>query len=232
MASKRREKSNLPIVLFLILGIAAISAAVYFSMKDQINTFFSNLFSTSKVENFIDEKIIGSEGELGEVKSSANLKDMMDITELRTLNYRFNSICEKVVDGKPVCYLAYKGRITLGIDMKSDEVETTVDESSKTITVVLPNVKILDEEVDSESIEYIFFDNSYNTPDLGKNALSDCKNDLHGKVIKEALMFKMADDNTKKNVEAILEPIIDQCFNKAYRLNVLFAKEMGGQENA
>ena len=69
-------------------------------------------------ESFVDDKIIGHEGEIVEVKSRANLEDVIKISQLRTMTYKYDSIASVTEGDRPLYYIAYKGTVILGIDAK------------------------------------------------------------------------------------------------------------------
>ena len=107
--------------------------------------------------------------------------------------------------------VAYHATVNIGFDMK--EIQVTVDDSeeeNKKITVVLPNIEIVDVEVEPGSLDYIFEESSANTQDVIREALSACKEDARTECSTNELLFALARENAGNTVKALTAPLLEQ----------------------
>lgn len=152
----------------------------------------------------------GSEG--GEVNtiSEATLKEVVAISELSTVSYTYNAIALVYAeDGKTLKYhVAYKGTVKAGIDF--EEISITVDDDSKLINIKIPDVKILDCEVDAGTLDYIFEKDKYNIPTVSSEAYKICLEDLKTKARQEKDLKTLAQDNAVSAVKGLIEPWVKQ----------------------
>ena len=76
--------------------------------------------------------------------SEANLKKVIEVSTLSTVEFTYNSITSLMTeDNKKIkCHVAYEGHIYAGIDM--NKIKISVDEDSKVISITLPEPEIQD----------------------------------------------------------------------------------------
>ena len=102
--------------------------------------------------------------------TEATLEEVIEISDLSTLDYAYNSITDvKDEDGETVKYhVAYKGKVTAGIDL--EKVDVSVDEETKKIVVRVPETMIQNIDVDMGTMEFIFEKDKYETETVTQEA--------------------------------------------------------------
>lgn len=218
--SSRKKKSKLqnnPIIVKLnsmplfvrIIGLVLLSALVIALTIGII----SAIGSKSK---------IGSEAEIITVSS---LKKVIDKEELRTFSAVFNAVARKYNDKDPSIidyYVSYKSTIKLGINL--EDIKISIDESddNKTnnkIVISVPKPQILENQVDSDSLETIFRDNSYDKQGVLGEALVLCEKDVQERASENNLIFSSAEENAISMIKALVTPFVEQLDEK-YDLEV------------
>jgi len=136
------------ILLIAVLACAMVFVCTVVSMMI-INKF--DLFGTSR--NAVTSEFIGHR--------------IQEISELGTLHHQYRKMASyqdvaKLVESLPdwrinrsikEFVLIYKGDVKLGYDMK--DIQIFVDKITKTITITLPDPKILSHSIDFESIDVV-----------------------------------------------------------------------------
>ena len=89
----------------------------------------------------------------------------------------------------------------------------SVDEENKSITVTIPEPKILDLSVDFDSIDYIFLKDKHETETVSEDSYQLCLNDMRENLEMDTSMMKKAKKNTENLVLALLKP-----FSKEYSI--------------
>lgn len=229
MQNAMSRRATLRIILISVVAIAFLitTLVVVFkltkkkdkpTLKDQVQT----------LQNVMQSEIIGSEGELTDVVSTPNLSEIININQLRTISYRYNSICEVRDINGPAYYMSYEGNVYLGIDM--NRVNYSIDERNQYVRITLPPVRIVSATVAPNSIDYIFIDDSYNTPETGAQAQGECQDDLEGKVNSDWTLIRMAREATISEVTALFNPIMEQYYPE-YSLIVEYESSSTGGNN-
>lgn len=214
------------IIVVAITAVLSFTAGLIWFNRPKADSNINATEIVNGVGTFVRDNVIGSEGNVKEVTSSANLEKIIKISQLRTFSYNYNSICDVVEDHKVVYHIAYKSTVELGIE--ADEIKYEIDPVKLSVKIILPEVKIQDTAVDPNSLEYIFVDEKYNTPNIGTRAQALCLEDLKKKIADEPLMMELARENTKREVEAMFGPIVSQFYSE-YRFEVVFAEPQGGK---
>lgn len=144
------------------------------------------------------------------VVSETSLKEMLEIDELATLEYFYNSVTQvlKEDSNKVKYHVAYKGNIRYGINF--EQVEIMIDETNKQINVVVPEVNLLDSNVDIESLDFIFEKDKYETETVIIEAKEVCEADLETKALQNENLKNMAKENAVDTINALLCPWIEQ----------------------
>lgn len=155
-----------------------------------------------------------------EVVSETSLKEMIEIDELATLEYFYNSVAKvKEEDADKVKYhVAYEGTIRYGINF--EQIGISIDEKNKIINIVLPNVSLIDSNVNVETLEFIFEKDKYETETVVMEAKSICESDLETKATQNSDLKKMAKENAIDTINALLCPWIEQ-FAEEYKVVVM-----------
>lgn len=157
--------------------------------------------------------VIHGQNEEGKIATITNssLKKMIEISELSTLEYTYNAVVTKYHDDKEKTddnikyHVAYEGTIKAGISFD----EINIDIEDKHITITVPDVKVLDVNVNMGTMEYIFTKEKYETEKISVEAYKLCKEDLNKRVRDEKILFETAHDNAVSVVEAMFMPWIE-----------------------
>ena len=210
------------IVIAICAAVLVICLTVIFVVKT-IEKNKADIPTPSEVmdaaESFVEEEIIGSEGELVEVTSAPQLSDLIAIEQLRTVSSTYRSIAAVSDSSGPVYYVIYSASIVCGIDMT--QVQYVIDEETQTIRIILPDVQVLSSTVSQDDMEYMFIDHSYDTPEVGAEAQRICEGVLAQELENNTALFETARANTANEVEAMFSPIIQQYYSE-YTLEVVY----------
>lgn len=141
--------------------------------------------------------------------SETSLQDIIEISELSTVDYTYNAIAKAVDEDEEVkYYVAYEGIVTAGINFEKIDIE--VDEENKRITFIVPDVEVQDIEVNMGTMEYIFEDDDYETETVSQEAYKISLADLENRVKEENMLFDLAKENAIESVKALFTPWIEQ----------------------
>ncbi len=210
-----KKKSKKPLIIGLILIVIVVGVVFLLIHSKQ---YLKNKEDVSeKVEEFVEEKVIGEEGEVTTI-TEAQIKDVFEISELQIADYIYNAVtdvCDS--DGKLKYHVAYEGTVTAGIDF--DAIDISVDDENKIITITVPDVTIQDAIVDEGSLEYIFEKKKYDNEGVFKEAYAICQNDLDARAENEKKLLDLAKENARQVIEAMVEPWVEQ-INDEYTLEI------------
>lgn len=139
------------------------------------------------------------------VITSSTLTDVIDIAELSTAQFTYNGVVElkhKEEDKKAYGFIKYNTVLKAGIDMH--DVKFDIDHEKKTVGVMLPEIIINANLVDTESISFI--------PENTKIALSDaitkCEEDAQAEAEETTALKDIAKENLKSTIEALTAPLL------------------------
>ena len=204
-----KKKSKLPKrIIFLLVIIILIIGACFAIQKIKNKANFGKDIAEN-VEDFVEEEIIGSEGEVSTI-SEAQIEEVFEISELQTADYIYNAVTEVYdEDGTTLKYhVAYEGTVTAGIDF--DAIDINIDDENKTINIKVPEVTIQDAIVNAGLLEYIFEKKKYNTETVFKEAYDVCQKDLDNRAANETKLLDLAKENAKQVIEAMVKPWVEQ----------------------
>jgi hypothetical protein len=206
-------KRIIPLLLVVLLIIVLCCI-----LKQLIGKKHSVETISSEVEQFVDEKIIGTEGEVTTITESEIL-GVFQISELQTSDYIYNGIKAVYDDsGRNIkYYVAYEGKITAGIDFNDIKIE--INNDTKEINITVPNAKIQNYDVDAGNLEYIFTDDKYNDDNILQEAYDKCLMDLKSKANSEDKIIEQAKANAINVVEALVSPWVEQV-DSEYKVTV------------
>ncbi len=165
--------------------------------------------------------VVGTEASV-QVDSTVSIEDIIEISELQTLNYQYDAICRVYeADGvTPKYYVAYEGTVVLGVNLS----ELTIDygdPDSHVITITIPEVAIQSCTVDAGTLDYIFVDNAYNNEQVPIEAHVLCEQDLYSRVVGDETMMEIARNNTEAEIEGLTRPLVEQ-FYPDYTLEIVW----------
>lgn len=150
--------------------------------------------------------------------SVSSLKQVLQISDLSTAEYTYNSVAtKKTEDGTVKYYVAYKGTVTAGIDF--DSIQFEISEDKKLIKIDIPEIKITETSVAPESLDYIFTSDKYETETVSQEAIKLCQADLSEKIKYDFAFFEIATANAESTIMSLFTPLLDS-LNEPYNIDI------------
>lgn len=150
------------------------------------------------------------------VITSTQLQEILQISDLSAYSVVYNGIaCVYNEKNEPAYYVSYDSEVKLGIDMADiavsiEEVKASDEaESVKKVVVTLPEIHIKDILVDMASLDYMFFDKSYETKDVSSQAYAACIADVGEESRANEEIYEFARNNCENVVSALIKPVIE-----------------------
>ncbi|MDO4788247.1 MAG: DUF4230 domain-containing protein [Johnsonella sp.] len=137
--------------------------------------------------------------------TSSTLKEAIDIAELSTSQFTYNGIAKLYQDekkGRVKCHIRYNATVKAGIDMHAVRFE--INDVSRTIRPILPEIRITSNTVDEKSLSFI----PNNTKLELKDALVLCREDALAEAKESKELLISAEENLRSVIEALLLPLI------------------------
>ncbi len=184
----RKTSKGLPLKLKLIFGfiiLLVVGGAIFFTY-DQLFVNKGHRLSTV---------------------SSSTLTDVIEISNLSTLEFTYNAVVTVNTDEetpKVKYHVSYEGLVTAGIDIK--KVEVSIEDNRILITV--PEATIQSVSINPGTLDFIFEKSKYNTQDVPSEAYKLCKQDLERRAQEEEDLLKVAKENAASAISALIEPWI------------------------
>ena len=139
----------------------------------------------------------------GVTVSVATLKEAVNISKLSTAEFTYNGIADKTDENGNIEYhIYYKGTAKAGIDM--NQIDFSIDENTKKITISIPPITISNPIVDESSVEYLPSNANVELRDV----IATCKTDLQNEITANPSLLETSETNLKSTLEALLLPII------------------------
>ena len=139
--------------------------------------------------------------------TTSTLQKVLNISDFSTLEFRYGSVVQSQDDkGKAKYYVTYNGTVKIGIDFAEIAKNITIDPSAKTVTVKIPEPKVLSTNVNVDTLDYIFMKDKYNKTGLTDEALKLCKQDLKNELDNTPEVFHIARENAETAVKQLLDP--------------------------
>lgn len=163
---------------------------------------------------------IASKKSKPEIISKSTLEKIINVSELSTFEAVYNGIAESTDENEPEkvnYYVSYDARVKAGIDF--EKVDITVNTDEKIITVVLPEIKITDVNVDITSLDYIFENDKANTETVSEEAYKKCIEDVTNESNSEDAIYELAEQNARNIVQALISPFVEQ-LDSEYQLEI------------
>lgn len=149
-------------------------------------------------------KIFKKEEPVKEVITVSTLEKIVEVSDLSTFRVVYNG----VACAGDKYYVSYEATVDAGINF--EEIEISVDNEAKKVTVDLPQAEILDIYVDIASLDYIFIDKKANTETVSEQAYKLCMYDVKVESKGQQAIIDIAQQNAENIVRALVQPFLDQ----------------------
>jgi hypothetical protein len=146
-----------------------------------------------------------------EIITTANLKKIIEVSELSTYECIYNGIVTVNNAKKPEkvdYHVSYEAKVKAGINF--EEVIIDVDNETKTIAVDIPQVAIHSVSVDFKSMDFIFENKKAETNSISADAYKKCEADVRDETKTNEAIYNLAEENAKNIIEALLKPFVNQ----------------------
>lgn len=146
-----------------------------------------------------------------EIITTANLKQIIEVSELSTYECVYNGIAVINNEEKPDkidYYVAYNAKVKAGIDFEA--VVININQETKVITVEIPQVKIHSINVDMGSMDFIFVNKKAEASGVTEQAFKQCENDVKEETEVTDAIYELAKKNAENIIKALLTPFINQ----------------------
>ena len=140
--------------------------------------------------------------------SESSLKEIIEISELSTVEYTYNSIVTVSNEKEQKYHVAYKGIVKAGFDF--NELAISDEKENKKVIITVPKIKINSVKIDEESLDFIFIKEKYNTETTYQEAYAKCVDDLIVKAEKNTQLKEMAKENAVTTIKALIKPWEEQ----------------------
>ncbi|MCM1046641.1 MAG: DUF4230 domain-containing protein [Candidatus Gastranaerophilales bacterium] len=189
-SEREEQKTVTGIILIAVLTVIIIAAFAiwYFFFRDQ------------------------TANETVTVVTSAQLEKVLQISELSTYKVTYNGVAS-VSDDKDTLlyYVAYEADVSIGIAMEQIRVEVDeTDAENKKIVVTLPEVEIVNVDIDPGTLDYIFEKKSADTEDVSATAIPACRADAREECLSNETLFELAKENAANTINALMKPLMEQ----------------------
>lgn len=142
------------------------------------------------------------------------LDKIKNITDLATAEYDYTGVVKVHKDrtnpkSDIAYYVSYTGSYKAGIDFSAIDVITDPDDPSQ-IIISIPQIHIINPNVDPDSLDYIFLDNSAKTETVHAVAYQACVDQLRSVTGQDSSLLKIANDNARELIKALVDPLMSQ----------------------
>lgn len=146
-----------------------------------------------------------------EIITTANLKKIIEVSELSTYECVYNGIAVINNEEKPEkidYYVAYNAKVKAGIDFES--VVININQETKIITVEIPQVKIHSTKVDFDTMDFIFVNKKAEASGVTEEAYKQCEKDVENETKVTDAIYELAKKNAENIIKALLAPFVSQ----------------------
>ena len=144
------------------------------------------------------------------VTNESVLKEAIKLSKLNTYETFYEGIAVKHekddISRKAVYYVSYKASVKYSINL--DEIDVSRDDVNKNYVITLPELTLNKPNVFTDSLDYIFINNSYTKESVYSEALAMAEQDVYEESLLNINMREAALYNTKKVITALLTPFI------------------------
>lgn len=156
-------------------------------------------------------KLAGKEPERPEVITVSSLQKIIHVSELSTFTAVYNGIAEVKNETKPEetdYYVSYEAKVEAGLDL--EQIDLSVNQEAKVITVQLPDIYLTDINVDITSLDYIFLNPKANTSTVTQAAFQACEADVQQECQEQTAIYDLAKQNAVNVLTALIHPLLEQ----------------------
>lgn len=145
--------------------------------------------------------------------TKSTLTDVIKTSQISTYQMTYNGVAKKVKKGekKAVYLVNYETNIKAGVDMRKIEIMSIEDNK---ISIKLPAIEIEEPNVDMQKLDYIFYDKSEDKEGVTNEAYKLAVNDAKTETKNNKAIKKLAEDNLKRLLKALIDPLIEENGNK------------------
>lgn len=141
----------------------------------------------------------------------STLKEIINVSELSTFTSVYNGVAQVMNEKNQInYYVSYEATVKAGIDF--DKIIIYIDEPNKIINITMPPAHITEINVDIASLDYIFINNNANTTSVSQEAYKACEADVQKESKQQEEIFRLATENAKNTLTALIDPIIEQLY--------------------
>ncbi|WP_195990196.1 DUF4230 domain-containing protein [Clostridium sp. D53t1_180928_C8] len=155
--------------------------------------------------------VSGNKKQKVEVIATSTLQKIISVNELSTFQVVYNGIAE-VLNQRDIdkvdYYVSYMSRVNAGIDF--GQVKIDVNHDNKIITATIPEIKIMDINVDITSLDYFFYNKKANNETVSQEAYKSCLEDVKKEVSEKEDIYELAEENAKNILKALISPFVEQ----------------------
>ncbi len=149
-----------------------------------------------------------------QIISESALEDIIKINELSTYETQYNGIATVMNDNdteKIDYHISYKAKVKVGIDISQIDIYIVYSEENNlnTVVITLPEVTILDTEVDTSELEYMVINNKSDTLIETERAFKACNDDVKNESSQDKAIFEFAKQNAENIIEGLIQPFFD-----------------------
>ncbi|MBQ5592181.1 MAG: DUF4230 domain-containing protein [Clostridia bacterium] len=196
--NKKKVKTSVVIKMVAIIIAFLIAFGIFAGVHSMI------------LENFSEEEII----------TVPNLVEIISVSELSTFEAIYNGVAtvNNAKNPEKIDYhVAYEGTVKAGIDV--EQIEIDIDKENKIIKITKPAVKITNDYVEPESLDFIFVRKKAETETVLGEAYPICQADLKKEIERETAILEIAEENADTIIRGLVLPFIYQ-FGNEYTLEI------------
>jgi hypothetical protein len=211
--------------LFALFAFILIGGSVFLGTSYYYNTHAKTVEVTKEVEKIVEKEVT--------ISGETIKYNISNIGKLSTAEYSYTHVEQvdetrkingfKIPLTKSSFIYSYDGKITAGIDFT--EVQVDKNDTTKEITVTLPDVEIISSDVDEDSFElYDEKNNIFNPISVTDviDSLADLKTSEEEKAISRGLL-----DDAKSNAINLVENFLQaSCNVQDYKINIIFNSDL------
>lgn len=147
------------------------------------------------------------------ISCESTLEKIINVEDLYTFQAIYDGVAEVRDEKNPEqidIYVAYKAKVNAGLTFS--ELKPKVDDEKNEIRIKIPEIKVMEPDVDITQLDYMFLDKSANTENVSARAYSACVEDVKNESTKEDAIYELAKQNAINSVKALSEPFCNQIY--------------------